>query len=81
MSANRYLDPDFLAKKDRLSLAHDLWALMNDDNLQEHHALYRERLTKLRRVGLSGHVDAVRQWWEKEMKAVEQKAVRKTVRR
>lgn len=67
-SANRYLDPAFLEKKNALALRHDLWALRAPANMAEHHRVYGKRLAYLRKAGSKKHVAAVKKWWEEEMK-------------
>lgn len=66
-SPNRYLDANFLHQKEVKSLKFDLWALKDAQHLKEHRALFKKRLALFRQTGLSGHVDKVREWWEREL--------------
>lgn len=73
-SDNRYLDPKFLAEKERRAERHDLWALRGEANLAEHHRLYRTRIQQLRRAGTAKQVAAIRKWWEQQWDLVEKKS-------
>lgn len=73
-SANRYLNPAFLKEKEADVLNFDLWALKDPKNLQEHRALFQKRFAFLRKIGPKHHVDAVRQWWEQELRELQKKA-------
>ncbi|MDP2656380.1 MAG: hypothetical protein Q8P11_02345 [bacterium] len=66
-SPNRYLDPAFLAKKEKKMLAFDLWALENANNFKKYHALYKKRMAYFRRAEPKHHTEAVRTWWEEEI--------------
>jgi len=68
VSANRYLSPDFLAKKEKAELEHSLWALQNPENLKKHHEVFVERIGYLRKAGPKVHVEAVKKWWEQKLK-------------
>lgn len=70
MSANRYLSPDFLAKKEKAVLEHDLWALQNPKNLKKYHKVFEEKLKFLRNVGPEMQVEALRKWWEYRLKEI-----------
>jgi hypothetical protein len=63
-SPNRYLDPEFLAEKERMVLKHDLWALKNSVNLKKYHTLFEDKLKFLRKAGPKVHTEAVKKWWE-----------------
>jgi len=63
-SANRYLDPKFLTKKERLVLKYDLWALKNSTNLKKYHKIFEDKLKFLRKAGPEAHTEAVKEWWE-----------------
>jgi hypothetical protein len=64
-SPNRYLDPKFLVKKERLVLKHDLWALESSTNLKKYHRLFEEKLKFLRQAGPKVHTKAIKEWWER----------------
>lgn len=66
-SLNRYLDPEFLAKKEALVAKADALALQDPVKLQQLHELYEEKLTFLRERGPEKHAEAVRDWWQKKL--------------
>jgi hypothetical protein len=68
ISNNRYLSPDFLAKKEKIELKYSLWALQSLKNLKKHHKIFVERIEYLRKAGPKAHVDAVKKWWETKLK-------------
>ncbi|MBU0660650.1 hypothetical protein KKG22_00555 [Patescibacteria group bacterium] len=73
ISENRYLDPKFIAKKEKLVLKHDLWALENPENLKKYHKLFEEKFEFLRKAGPNAHTKAVKAWWEKKINDLEEK--------
>ncbi len=73
VSSNRYIDPEFLAKKERVELKHSLWALESTENFKKHHELFQEKIDYLRKAGPDVHVEAVKEWWEKKLKEIEEK--------
>ena len=68
VSANRYLSPEFLAKKEKVELEHSLWALQSPKNLKKHHEVFVEKIEFLRKAGPKVHVEAVKKWWEQKLK-------------
>jgi len=73
VSENRYLDPKFIEKKEKLVLKHDLWALQSPENLKKYHKLFEEKFEFLRKAGPNAHTRAVREWWEKKINELEKK--------
>lgn len=67
ISTNRYLDSNFLRKKEERDLKHALWALKNKEHLKIHHRLFQDKITVLRKAGSENHVEAVRLWWEEQL--------------
>jgi len=67
VSANRYLEPEFLAKKEQVILRYDLWALKRPGNFKKYHKFFKEKFQFLRKAGPKAHVKAVKEWWEKEI--------------
>ena len=67
VSANRYLSPEFLAKKETAELKHSLWALQSPQNLKKHHEIFVEKIEYLRQAGPNVHVETVRKWWERKL--------------
>ncbi len=68
VSANRYLSPEFLAKKEKVELEHSLWALQSPEKLKKHHEVFVEKIEYLRKAGPKVHVEAVKKWWEQKLK-------------
>ena len=68
VSANRYLSIDFIAKKEKTELKHDLWALQSPKNLKKYHKIFAERIEYLQKAGPNRHVEAVEKWWEQKLK-------------
>jgi hypothetical protein len=73
VSSNRYINPEFLVKKERAELKHSLWALESSENLKKHHELFQEKIDYLRKAGSDVHVEAVKEWWKKKLKEIEEK--------
>ncbi|MDQ7814685.1 MAG: ElyC/SanA/YdcF family protein [Patescibacteria group bacterium] len=69
-SANRYLDPDFLRHKESEVMKFDLWALKSPNNLKKHRELFKQKFVFLRQAGPEKHVQAVKEWWEEELKKI-----------
>ena len=67
VSANRYLSPDFLVKKEKIELNHSLWALKDPKNLKKHHEVFMEKIEYLRKAGPNVHVEAVKKWWTNKL--------------
>ncbi len=72
-SANRYLDPAFIKHKESEVMKFNAWALENSHNLKEHRALFKRKIAFLRKAGPTKHVDAVKHWWEQELRALKRK--------
>jgi hypothetical protein len=72
ISSNRYIDPEFLVKKEKAELKHSLWALEKPENLKKHHKLFQEKIDYLREAGPDVHVNAVKKWWKKKLKEIEE---------
>lgn len=70
VSSNRYLDPDFIANKEKTEIKHTLWALKSPANLKKHHQVFKERTEYIRKIG-GGQPDAVKKWWDKKLKELE----------
>jgi len=71
ISSNRYLDPEFLEKKEKLVLKYDLWALKNPENFKEYHKLFEEKFEYLRNAGPKAQTKAVKEWWKKKIKELD----------
>ena len=68
VSANRYLSPEFLYRKEKVELEHSLWALQSPEKLKKHHEVFAERIKYLRKTGPNAHVETVKKWWEQKLK-------------
>lgn len=71
VSANRYLSPEFLTKKEKIELEHSLWALQSPEKLKKHHEVFVEKIEYLRKAGPKVHIEAVKEWWEKKIKELQ----------
>jgi hypothetical protein len=69
-SANRYLDPTKLQRIMKEGMKFDLWALKHQQNLSKHRNLFKEKIAFLRKAGPDVHVQAVREWWDKQLEKV-----------
>ncbi len=72
-SANRFLDPEFINKKEALDIKISLKALNDPAVFRKLHKSLERKFAELRAAGPENHVKAVREWWEKEMKQFEKK--------
>jgi hypothetical protein len=70
-SANRYIAPELIAKKERIELKHSMWALENTQNLKKHHKLFKEKIDYLRKAGPGAHTESVKKWWEEKLKEID----------
>jgi hypothetical protein len=70
LSANRYLEADFLRRREQAQTRWEARAVHDPAFRRELHALALRRLAMLRTAGPDGHVAAVRVWWEKELSAM-----------
>lgn len=70
-SPNRYLDPKFIAKKERAELRHTSWALQGPENLKKHHKVFRGKIDYFRKSDLSKNPGIIKKWWEKKLKELE----------
>ncbi|MFA6161073.1 MAG: hypothetical protein WC766_02720 [Patescibacteria group bacterium] len=67
VTTNRYLDPEFLDRKEKIVLKYDLLALKNPANFKKYHSLFQEKIAYLRKAGPNAHTDALKKWWEKKL--------------
>lgn len=70
-SFNRYLDPDFIIKKERTELKHCLWALRSKKNLEMHHKTFEEKFAFLRKFNTDKRPDALKKYWDQKLKELE----------
>ncbi|KAA0206980.1 hypothetical protein EDM68_00080 [Candidatus Uhrbacteria bacterium] len=64
-SANRYQDPEFIAKKEALDMKLSMRALKNPEDFRKLHDMLEEKFATLRAAGAENHVKAVKEHWEK----------------
>jgi len=72
VSLNRYLDPEFIIKKEQEELKHSLWALQSQKNLKKHHKLFEEKMDYFRKAGSENHEKAVKEFWEIKLKKLKE---------
>lgn len=67
ISANRYLDPAVIERKENTEIQGSLWALENPERLAKHHELFERKFALLRSLQDDGmsHVDAVAEWYRR----------------
>lgn len=68
VSCNRYIDPKFMAEKERAELQHASWALRSPKNLQKHHNIFVEKIAYFRKHGAHKNPKVIKQWWEQKLK-------------
>lgn len=68
VSQNRYLSPEYLAKKENTELRHSLWALKSPRNLKKHHKMFQEKFEYFRKAGQKTHTNAVKEWWDQKLR-------------
>ena len=68
VSANRYVDPAWLQKKEHGAERFNTWSMKSPANLREHHRYYARRIAYFRRIGGPNHVAAVRTWPQQAIK-------------
>lgn len=68
LSQNRYLDSEFIEKKEKQELKFALWSLSCPENLKKHHQVLQERLHFFRQQGPAKHGQAIGQWWTLKLK-------------
>lgn len=71
VSANRYLSPEYLSKKENTELKHSFWALQSPDNLKKHHKFFKEKFEYFRKMGPKAHTNVVKKWWDQKLKELD----------
>ncbi|MFA6551340.1 MAG: hypothetical protein WCV41_02300 [Patescibacteria group bacterium] len=69
-SKNRYLDYEFVQKKETAELKHAFWALENKNNLKKYHALHLRKINYLRKYPDNSNM--IKDWWDKEITEINQ---------
>jgi hypothetical protein len=70
-SPDRYFDPKFLAKKEKLVLRYDLWALKNYANFQKYHQTFTDKFGSLRRAKPATRPEVMKVWWQRVINELE----------
>lgn len=70
-SPNRYLAPEYLAKKENLELKHSLWVLQSPEHLIKHHKVFEEKIEYLRTIHNQTDINTVKEWWDKKLKELD----------
>lgn len=70
VSQNRYLDPEFLKKKEKTELKHSLRALKSPQNLKKHHEMFEEKIKYFRKKDIIKNPDVIRKWWENKISSI-----------
>lgn len=71
VSANRYLSPAFIDRKEKTELRHSLSALKSPENMRKHHEIFIEKFEYFRKMGHKKHTDAVKKWWAQKLAELE----------
>ncbi len=72
-SQNRYLDPQFIAKKEAVDMRYGLMALRDPKKFKQYRALLEEKFRRLRAAGPKNHAKAVKEYWQEVLKEFDQK--------
>lgn len=70
VSQNRYLDLEFLKKKEKMELKHSLRALKSPQNLKKHHEMFEEKIKYFRKEDIIKNPDVIRKWWENKLSSI-----------
>lgn len=77
ISINRYADKEKIEERERSVLEESLWAMKSDENMNQHHQIFKEKLEfikSLQEKGMS-HEEAVREWHEMSIKIMKGKNI------
>lgn len=67
VSANRYLDQEFIDKKESIDIKYSLWALENPENYKQFRKIFQDKITYWRKQGKNNSPQQVKKWWEKKL--------------
>lgn len=67
ISPNRYLNSDFINKREKTEINHSLWALKDPKNLKKHQQLFKEKIELLRKAEPKNQTKALQEWWQKQI--------------
>lgn len=65
VSADRYLPPTYLARKEAGEINYSAWALRSPANLKKHHAFFEEKIRYFRKAGPKRQQQVAKEWWDK----------------
>jgi hypothetical protein len=71
LSANRYLEPEFLHKKESFSVKYELKTLTDQKFKKQFHKTLEDRLDFFRKQGPKKHRKAIEEWWKTTLKQLQ----------
>jgi hypothetical protein len=71
LSINRYRDPQFIQKKEKIDIKFGLKAIADKNFLIEYRKLFIEKLAYLRKMGPTRHKEAINVWWKEKVREFE----------
>ena len=71
-SSSRYLDPEFIEKKEGKDMEIYWWAMKNHENFKKFRDILEEKLERLRKVTPEKRTEAINEWWKEKMKEIEE---------
>ena len=67
-TSNRYLDREFIQKKEAAALKQDIKAIEGPEYRKRYHELLEEKFSLLRHTELSKREEVLREWWKNEIR-------------
>lgn len=71
LSVNRYREPEFLQKKERMEISFGLRAIKDEKFLVKYRKVFEEKLIYFRKAGPKKHQEAISIWWQEKIKELE----------
>ncbi|HPA25276.1 MAG TPA: hypothetical protein PLK76_00720 [bacterium] len=71
LSINRYRDPEFIKKKEKIEIKFGLKSIKDYKFLLEYRKVLHERLSFFRNLGPQQHKEAINIWWQNKIKELE----------
>ncbi len=68
VSPNRYLDPEYIKKKEKIEIKLADWSMKSPDNFKKYHKLYKDRIKYIRENRDIYHPQVLKEWWDKKLK-------------
>lgn len=66
-SETRFIDQNFINKKEKTVLKHDLKSLEDETYLNKFHKIYQEKLSILRNTAPKDREEAIKNWWKEKI--------------